>query len=313
MAETFSKLFASITDSSVWSEDDETRLVWITMLAMADRNGYVAAAIPGLAARARVSVEATERALAKFLAPDPYSRSKEFEGRRIEETDRGWNLLNYERFRDMRDEEARRAYERERKREQRRRAREKDEGDEDGDTSQGVPDTSGQSRDVPQSPAVSAHAEAEAEAEVEAEADPGPSSSSSMRSVGPGSLNGYLHEIDMVRRQVEAETRTTIGALTHRLDKLDGLAPAIADLGLPRVLEVVGFRCEQVATGQVEPQLWRRLFSGDGFYAALEQLERSERAAEARAAEPPVRDPTEEERRRIGQRAEEARRRFRST
>jgi hypothetical protein len=100
MSENFTKLFASITDSSVWMEDSDTRIVWVTLLAMADANGYVGSSIPGIAARAHVSLDVTERALAKFQAPDKYSRSKAHEGRRIAEVDRGWKLLNYRSFRE---------------------------------------------------------------------------------------------------------------------------------------------------------------------------------------------------------------------
>jgi hypothetical protein len=102
----FTKLFSSITDSSVWQESDETRLVWITMLAMADQLGRINAAIPGLANRARVSTESTEKALEVFMSPDRYSRSKHHDGRRIEEIDGGWRLLNYAVYREMKDEEA---------------------------------------------------------------------------------------------------------------------------------------------------------------------------------------------------------------
>jgi len=126
MSETYTKLFESITRSSIWLEDDQTLRVWVTMLALADRHGYVGASIGGLAATAHVSAEKTKEALEKFLAPDPDSRSQEHDGRRIEVADRGWVLLNYERFRDMRDEEARREYERKRKRAQR--AKAKDDG-----------------------------------------------------------------------------------------------------------------------------------------------------------------------------------------
>lgn len=154
--ETFTKLFASITDSSIWSEDNETRIVWITMLAMCDQDGYVPASIPGLAARARVSVEAVERAIAKFTAPDKYSRSEEFEGRRIEKADRGWLILNYHRFKDMRDEEARRRYERDRKRRQRERGR---------DTTNDVRDRPGHGGTVPECHALSAHVDADTEKE----------------------------------------------------------------------------------------------------------------------------------------------------
>lgn len=102
----FTKLFSSITESTIWAEANHVRIVWITMLAMADRQGRVYATIPGLAGRARVSVEECEEALTKFLSPDKYSRSKDHEGRRIEDIDGGWLLLNYERYRALRDHEA---------------------------------------------------------------------------------------------------------------------------------------------------------------------------------------------------------------
>lgn len=154
VSETFTKLFSSIVSSTVWAEDSDTKVVWVTLLAMSDRHGYVGGSIPGVARIAGVSVEACEAAIAKFLGPDPYSRSKEYEGRRIEVADRGWILLNYQRFRDMRDEEARKEYERNRKAEARARARES------------VPDSPAMSPDVPGCPAVSAQAEADAYADV---------------------------------------------------------------------------------------------------------------------------------------------------
>jgi hypothetical protein len=123
MSETFTKLFSSITDSTIWSQDNETRLVWITMLAMCDGTGYVGASVDGLARRANVSLDATERALAAFLAPDRRSRSQEHEGRRIAVAERGWTLINYRRFREMRDQDLRREGNRLNKRAQRERAK----------------------------------------------------------------------------------------------------------------------------------------------------------------------------------------------
>ncbi|NBV24189.1 MAG: hypothetical protein EBS05_20005 [Proteobacteria bacterium] len=113
---TFTKLFSSITESSIWMQDDQTRIVWVAMLAMADRRGRVWAAIPGLANRARVPLAAAEKAIACFLAPDPYSRTKDHDGRRIEEIDGGWRLLNYEKYRNVRDDEDQRAKDAERQR-----------------------------------------------------------------------------------------------------------------------------------------------------------------------------------------------------
>lgn len=116
---TFTKLFSSITESTVWCEPAHTRLVWITMLAMADRQGRVWASIPGLANRARVPLEDTEKALNTLLGPDKYSRTPDNDGRRIEPIDGGWRLLNHAKYRDLRDEEVRREQNREAKERQR--------------------------------------------------------------------------------------------------------------------------------------------------------------------------------------------------
>jgi hypothetical protein len=108
MSMTFTKLFSSITESSVWVMDDHSRIVWITMLAMADKHGRVWASIPGLANRARVPVESAEKAINAFLSADEWSRTKTDEGKRIEPIDGGWRLLNYRKYRDIRDDENRR-------------------------------------------------------------------------------------------------------------------------------------------------------------------------------------------------------------
>jgi hypothetical protein len=101
----FTKLFASITASTIWNEPDHTRIVWITMLAMADRDGYVAASIPGLATLARVPLESCIKAVESFTSPDPWSRTKDNDGRRIVEVDGGWQLLNYDKYRATRSPE----------------------------------------------------------------------------------------------------------------------------------------------------------------------------------------------------------------
>ena len=74
------------------------------MLAMADRKGRVWASVPGLANRARVDLEDARKAISTLLAPDPDSRTPDFEGRRIEPIDGGWLLLNYAKYREMRDD-----------------------------------------------------------------------------------------------------------------------------------------------------------------------------------------------------------------
>lgn len=101
----FTKLFGSILDSTVWQQPGHVRLVWITMLAMKDIDGVVEASIPGLAKRAGVSIDEAESALAALMAPDPYSRTKDYEGRRIAEVDGGWRVLNHHKYRERMDAE----------------------------------------------------------------------------------------------------------------------------------------------------------------------------------------------------------------
>lgn len=96
----YTPLFGSIVTSSIWNENSETRVVWITMLALADANGKVEGSISGLAPVARVSLESCEKALKKLKQPDKYSRTKEFDGRRIEDAEGGWQILNFIKFRE---------------------------------------------------------------------------------------------------------------------------------------------------------------------------------------------------------------------
>ena len=95
------KLFSSLVTSTIWMEDDKTRIVWITMLAVADKNGEIQASIPGLARIAGVPVPDVEVAIQKFLDPDEHSRTPDDEGRRIEKIDGGWSLLNHAKYRLM--------------------------------------------------------------------------------------------------------------------------------------------------------------------------------------------------------------------
>jgi len=107
----YTKLFHKILDSTIWLEDNETRLVWITMLASCDMNGMVDIPLPALANKARVPLEACQRAVERFLSPDPHSRTKDNEGRRIAVLESGgWQILNHRKYRDLLSLEHRRAY-----------------------------------------------------------------------------------------------------------------------------------------------------------------------------------------------------------
>lgn len=117
----YSKLFSEIVTSSIWSEDDKTRIVWITMLALKDGRGFVPAALPGLANAARVTIDECARAIAKLEAADKYSRTPDNDGRRVQRIDGGWIVLNHDKYRDKRGDEARREYQRRWQAERRRR------------------------------------------------------------------------------------------------------------------------------------------------------------------------------------------------
>ncbi|MFA5424467.1 MAG: hypothetical protein WC374_11490 [Phycisphaerae bacterium] len=91
----FVKLDCKILDKSIWRESPEVCKVWITLLAMADSDGLVEAAIPGIADRARVSIKSVEMALRKFQAPDKYSSNPENDGKRISRVQEGFQILNY--------------------------------------------------------------------------------------------------------------------------------------------------------------------------------------------------------------------------
>jgi len=90
----YTKLFSTIVASTIWREPDHVRIVWITMLAMSNADGVVEASVPGLADLARVTVEQCEDALFRLRTPDPYSRTKDNEGRRIADVDGGFLILN---------------------------------------------------------------------------------------------------------------------------------------------------------------------------------------------------------------------------
>lgn len=99
------KLFASILDSSIWSENYPTRLVWITLLAMADAEGLVKASVSGVARRAAVTRKEAEAAIKVLLSPDKDRPDQEHEGRRLELVDGGWSVLNYQKYREIRTQQ----------------------------------------------------------------------------------------------------------------------------------------------------------------------------------------------------------------
>lgn len=108
MSRTFTKLFSSITESTIWVANDHHLRLWIYLLAKADERGQIWGSVPGIASAARVPLEQAREALTAFMSPDSESRTKDFEGRRLEEIDGGWRLINHAKYRALLSAEERR-------------------------------------------------------------------------------------------------------------------------------------------------------------------------------------------------------------
>lgn len=98
---TWTPLWSSILDSTVWSESKDVRLLWITMLAMKDRDGLVESSLVGLSRRAGLTMEETKVAMVVLESPDMKSETnQDHEGRRVKRVEAGWLVLNHLKYRD---------------------------------------------------------------------------------------------------------------------------------------------------------------------------------------------------------------------
>ena len=98
----YNKLFTKILDSSIWLEPTATRIVWLTLIAGMDEDGFVAlASVANLAHRARVEIADAAEAVRILEAPDENSSDPDNEGRRIERVTGGWMVLNAPKYRDL--------------------------------------------------------------------------------------------------------------------------------------------------------------------------------------------------------------------
>lgn len=90
-----------LIDSTLWTNgDSDTVRLWVYLLFVKDiSTGLITVPIPTLAKRNNLTIERVEEILAIFAEPDPYSRSQEFEGRRIKRTEGGIIVLNHYKYR----------------------------------------------------------------------------------------------------------------------------------------------------------------------------------------------------------------------
>lgn len=108
----YGKLFARITESSLMEESIPVRYTFAFMIAIADPAGYVIGTDVAIARRLNMPLKDFQDCLAVLLAPDSSSNSKEEDGRRVVPSDgeRGYFLVNYGVYRDMKDQKDKRTY-----------------------------------------------------------------------------------------------------------------------------------------------------------------------------------------------------------
>lgn len=108
----YAKLFSRITESSLMEEEIPVRYTFVMLLAIADPKGYVIGTDIAIARRLNMPLAQCAECLKELGEPDPDSNSKAEEGRRLIPSDceRGYKIVNYESYRDVRDEDQRREY-----------------------------------------------------------------------------------------------------------------------------------------------------------------------------------------------------------
>lgn len=108
----YSKLHSSIVNSSLWTEPDSVRILFITLLAMCDRDGVIYGTKLGLTRLANIDRNDADHAWESLMSEDAESsdkmRAPENEGRRIGEVPGGFRLLNFEYYRGLRNDDDRR-------------------------------------------------------------------------------------------------------------------------------------------------------------------------------------------------------------
>ncbi len=118
----YGKIFEQMYDGTL-SADWKAMIVFQQFIVLADSEGIVDYTPPALSRRTGIPLDIIEHGIEKLQEPDPYSRSKEFSGKRIALLDDhrpwGWSIVNYEYYRDLASREDQRIKARERKRKQR--------------------------------------------------------------------------------------------------------------------------------------------------------------------------------------------------
>lgn len=107
----YAKLFASLYQGTLRGNSHGI-LVFTNLLAHADRDGYVDKHFRAIADEVGLTTEEVKVAIEMLESPDSESRSSELDGRRITRINDhrawGWHIVNYAKYREIRNDEDRR-------------------------------------------------------------------------------------------------------------------------------------------------------------------------------------------------------------
>ena len=112
----YGKVYSQIFDGTLHGKIHATA-VFMAMIAIADVDGGVDRTAESIAAITGWPLEFVLKGIDELQQPDPRSRTPDHDGRRIiplrPHTDWGWRIVNYLKYREIRDDNARREYQRE--------------------------------------------------------------------------------------------------------------------------------------------------------------------------------------------------------
>jgi len=113
----YGKIFDSMYDSTL-ADDWRALITFQQMIVLCDADGTVDMTPHSIARRTGIPIEYIEAGLKILEAPDPYSRTPDQDGRRIERIDShrpwGWSIVNHEKYKVLQDADHVRAQTRER-------------------------------------------------------------------------------------------------------------------------------------------------------------------------------------------------------
>lgn len=115
----YAKVFTQIFDSSI-ADNWKHRHVFEDLLKLCDRDGVLDMTPEAIAARTRLPLDMVNEAIEALSSPDPRSRTRDYEGRRLIPLDSldsleskrgwGWLIVNYAKYREMKTQFDKGAY-----------------------------------------------------------------------------------------------------------------------------------------------------------------------------------------------------------